>query len=186
MLYNLTSNPEPGTDQINFCHRPNNLLEPSFDLDRNSYLVLCAKLGCTVYGCTVYAASWRHMNMSKLYFSKVICHLWSILSWRKNLILNFVIFKFSEKFGKKLNDSSSNFKMTFWIKIRNSASSYNRFVSSWKGMKSHFSHRHHLQALNATRIGQKFKNLIKILKNIHTLREMNLFWILAISSSVEG
>ena len=102
--------------------------------------------------------------MSKLYFSKVICHLWSILSWRKNLILNFVIFKFSEKFGKNFNDSSSNFKMTFWIKIRNSASSYNRFVSSWKGMKSHFSHRHHLQALNATRVGQKFKNLIKIFK----------------------
>ena len=71
---------------------------------------------------------------------------------------------FRKNLEKNFNDSSSNFKMTFWIKIRNSASSYNRFVSSWKGMKSHFSHHHHLQALNATRVGQKFKNLIKIFK----------------------
>ena len=41
--------------------------------------------------------------------------------------------KIFKNFKKFFNESSSNLKMTFWIKIRNnSASTYNRFVSSWK------------------------------------------------------
>ena len=95
---------------------------------------------------------------------------------------NFKIFK---NFKKFFNESSSNLKMTFWIKIRNnSASTYNRFVSSWK--RDDFFFLHHHPAFKCGTNCKKIQKFDKNFKKEHFWREMNLFWLLAISSSVEG